>query len=371
MMDAEKNAAALCGCIAVIPALDPDEALPEYAAALLERGAEQIVVVDDGSGEACQGIFRILEKMEGCTVLRHGQNRGKGRAMKDAFAYIAGQERFAGCAVVTADADGQHCADDVCAVAQAARKERDKLVLGVRDLTLPQVPKRSRLGNRLSSWGFHALYGVKLEDTQTGLRGIPWELLNWCCSIKGERYEYEMNALVHCAREKVELRQVPIQTIYYDNNQNSHLRALRDTWRVFVVLISGLGWYTASSALSAVTDVAAFWMCSAVVFRFLPALMCYWWSTLAARALSSALNYTLNRRYVFGGSPSRRTLARYYCLWGCQLLCSYLLLLALNWLLPGIWPTVNKALGDIILALCSYQIQMHWVFRSEESHETR
>ena len=88
-----------------------------------------------------------------------------------------------------------------------------------------------------------------------------------------------------------------------------------------------------------------------------------------ARALSSALNYTLNRRYVFGGTPSGRTLARYYCLWGCQLLCSYLLLLVLNWLLPGIWPTVNKALGDIILALCSYQIQMHWVFRSEESHE--
>ena len=47
---------------------------------------------------------------------------------------------------------------------------------------------------------------------------------------------------------------------------------------------------------------------------------------------------------------------------------SYLLLLFLEWLLPGIWPTVNKAAGDIILAICSYQIQMHWVFREEKAH---
>ena len=63
-----------------------------------------------------------------------------------------------------------------------------------------------------------------------------------------------------------------------------------------------------------------------------------------------------------------KTMLRYYCLWGSQLLCSYLLLLVMNWLLPGIWPTANKALGDIILAICSYQIQMHWVFREEGPH---
>lgn len=116
------------------------------------------------------------------------------------------------------------------------------------------------------------------------------------------------------------------------------------------------------------TDVASFWLCSAVIFHPLSELACYWWSTLTARALSSALNYTLNRRYVFGGNPSVKTMLRYYCLWGSQLLCSYLLLLVMNWLLPGIWPTANKALGDIILAICSYQIQMHWVFREEGPH---
>ena len=309
--------------------------------------------------------------MAGCTLLRHQRNQGKGRALKDAFHYILSQSAWTGCAVITADADGQHSVEDVCAVAQAALEETDRLVLGVRDLTLPQVPPRSKLGNRLSSWAFHALYGVRLGDTQTGLRGIPWELLDWCGTVAGERFEYEMNMLIRAARERVGLRQTAIQVIYYDNNAGTHLRAVRDSWRVFAILISGLGWYALSSVLSAVTDVLAFWLCSAVLFRPLSDLACYWWSTLTARALSSSLNYTLNRRYVFGGSPQGRTVLRYYCLWFCQLLCSYLLLLALEWLLPGIYPTVNKALGDIILAICSYQIQMYWVFREEDGDGAR
>jgi len=52
-----------------------------------------------------------------------------------------------------------------------------------------------------------------------------------------------------------------------------------------------------------------------------------------------------------------------------QLAASYLLLLVLSALLPGIYPVVNKAMGDIILAICSYQIQMHWVFREDAVHE--
>lgn len=367
-MCGKQEADALRRCVVVIPALDPDGALPGFAASLLARGAEQIVVVDDGSGPDCRDVFRELEALEGCTVLRHQVNQGKGRALKDAFAYIAAQSRWSGCAVVTADADGQHSVEDVCAVGRAAREAPDRIVLGVRDLTLPQVPAKSKAGNRLTSWAFRTLYGPRLGDTQTGLRGVPWGLLEWCGRISGERYEYEMNMLIRAAREKIELRQVGIQAIYFDNNRGTHLHPIRDSWRVFLILISGLGWYAASSVLSAVTDVAAFWLCGAVIFRPLPELARYWWATLSARALSSALNYTLNRRYVFGGDPSARTILRYYCLWGSQLLCSYLLLLALNWLLPGIWPTANKALGDIILAVCSYQIQMRWVFREEGPH---
>ena len=42
----------------------------------------------------------------------------------------------------------------------------DQLVLGVRDLTLPQVPAKSKVGNRLTSWAFRTLYGPRLGDTE-------------------------------------------------------------------------------------------------------------------------------------------------------------------------------------------------------------
>ena len=359
----------LSACIAVIPALAPEEALTGYAARLLELGFGQVLVVDDGSGADYAGVFQALEALEGCTVLRHQENRGKGRALKTAFAYILSRPDWAGMAVVTADADGQHRPEDVCAVGLAALEEEGGIVLGVRNLTGPEVPVKSRVGNRLSSWGFRTLYGPRLPDTQTGLRGFPWGLLRWCGAIRGERYEYEMNVLIRAARERLELRQVPIAAVYFDNNRGTHLRAMRDSWRVFVILVSGLGWYAASSVLSAVTDVAAFTVCNLWVFARLPEAACYWWATMTARILSSLLNYTLNRRYVFGARARGRAVVRYYILWLCQLGASYLLLLGLSALLPWLHDTVNKAIGDILLAICSYQIQMHWVFREENVHE--
>lgn len=370
-MAREYDVSVLGRCIVVIPALCPDPAVTEYVSTLLDKGFRQVVVVDDGSGPACADTFRELEYKEGCTVLRHEKNRGKGRALKTAFAHILNCPLWEGSAVVTADADGQHSVEDVCAVAAAAAEEERRLVMGVRDLSLPHVPTRSKIGNRLTSWAFHLLYGARLCDTQTGLRGIPWGLLRWCAEIEGERFEYEMNMLIRAAREHVELRQVSIEVIYYNNNAGTHLHAVRDSWRVFRILMAGLGWYTAAAALSAAADVLTFWLGSAVIFRPLSNLACYWWSTLTARALSSTINYTLNRRYVFGAKPRPRTVVRYYCLWLGQLMCSYLLLLFMTLLFPALPPVVSKALVDILLAIGSYQIQLHWVFREEDADETR
>ena len=370
-MAREYDVSVLGRCIVVIPALCPDPAVTEYVSTLLDKGFRQVLVVDDGSGPACADTFRELEYKEGCTVLRHEKNRGKGRALKTAFAHILNCPLWEGSAVVTADADGQHSVEDVCAVAAAAAEEERRLVMGVRDLSLPHVPTRSKIGNRLTSWAFHLLYGARLCDTQTGLRGIPWGLLRWCAEIEGERFEYEMNMLIRAAREHVELRQVSIEVIYYNNNAGTHLHAVRDSWRVFRILMAGLGWYTAAAALSAAADVLTFWLGSAVIFRPLSNLACYWWSTLTARALSSTINYTLNRRYVFGAKPRPRTVVRYYCLWLGQLMCSYLLLLFMTLLFPALPPVVSKALVDILLAIGSYQIQLHWVFREEDADETR
>ena len=116
-MGREYDAGVLGRCIVVIPALSPDPKVTDYVSALLGKGFRQVVVVDDGSGDAFAGTFYALEQTAGCTVLHHEKNRGKGRALKTAFAHILNCPLWEGSAVVTADADGQHSVEGVCAVA--------------------------------------------------------------------------------------------------------------------------------------------------------------------------------------------------------------------------------------------------------------
>ena len=354
-------------CAVIIPALNPGGELPGYVQTLLDRGIPAVIVVDDGSRTDCAPIFTALEEIPGTHVLHHQVNRGKGCALKTAYRYCLDTPALSGVAgVVTADADGQHDVDDVLRVAVLTQEKPDAIIMGTRNLRLPQVPPRSKLGNRLTSFGFHMLYGADLEDTQTGLRGFPRELLKWCCGVRGERFEYEMNVLIKAVGDGIPFVETEIQTIYYDNNKGSHLRAGRDSWRVFVVLMSGLGVYAAAAAVSAALDVLLFWVSYRFLFTRLAPETNYLCSTVLARVVSSIVNFSLNRRFVFRSVRGHMdSLVRYYALWLTQMLASYLGLLALHALLA--WPAVVlKAIVDILLAIGSYQVQLRWVFRKSE-----
>ena len=77
--------------ILVIPALNPPAHLLEYVVQLIASGAEHLVLVDDGSASEYKPIFEKLSEHPQCHILTHTVNQGKGRALKDAFAYILEQ----------------------------------------------------------------------------------------------------------------------------------------------------------------------------------------------------------------------------------------------------------------------------------------
>ena len=91
--------------VILIPSLEPDEMLPAYIQKLSESGFGHIVVVDDGSSEAYQPIFKEVEGVDRAVVLHHDVNHGKGVALKTGYKYILDNlPDVAG--VITADADG-------------------------------------------------------------------------------------------------------------------------------------------------------------------------------------------------------------------------------------------------------------------------
>ena len=100
------------------PSLDPDEKLCKVVDGLLAEGFDDIVLVNDGSHADHLAPFEAAAKHPEVTVLTHEVNRGKGRAMKTAFAWCR-EHRPDIDGVVTVDGDNQHLPRDVRRCAEA------------------------------------------------------------------------------------------------------------------------------------------------------------------------------------------------------------------------------------------------------------
>ena len=346
----------------IIPALNPDTALLSYVQSCIRHGFSRIVVVDDGSGAGCADLFAQLEENREVTVLRHGQNRGKGRALKTAFAYCMQKEaKWQLSGVITVDSDGQHRIPDVCRVAEAM--DGTSLVLGCRELFGENVPPKSRFGNQLTCRVFCLLYGTWIPDTQTGLRGIPMAWIPLLLRIAGERYEYETEMLIAAVKHNISIKELTIETIYVENNAGTHFRPIVDSVKIYAVLLKSFLWYTLSSLSAAVLDELAFFLLNRFVFARLAQESRILAATAAARILSSVYNFTVNRRAVFRADGKVGVqLMKYYCLAAVQMLVSAGLVILLVKPLP-FGDTAVKVLVDACLFFLSYQIQKRWIFK--------
>ena len=372
----------------LIPSYRPDHRLAPYVQTLLYEGFAKIVVVDDGSGPQGRPFFEAMAPHERLHVIHYEPNRGKGAALKTGMEYL--RDHCPHCAyVITADSDGQHTAQDVLRMSQELHRiargedqeagEQVGLLLGSRDFSQPHVPPKSRAGNRITSVVFCLLYGRWVGDTQTGLRGFARELLPTMIRVGGERYEYEMNMLIDCAASKTPIRALPIETVYENNNEGSHFRAVRDSARIYGVIFAGFFRFISSSALSFLVDYGLYlllnnllkgaspalerWMRLGVV-NMLPRILL---ATALARVLSGTFNFLLNKRFVFGYSGSiRKSLPRYLGVFALILFLSAALTSSLH-LWFGWSENAVKVPVDILLFFLSYQLQRKWVFIKERA----
>ena len=349
----------------IVPSYKPDGKLINTLHGILAAGFDDIIVVDDGGGDEYASFFDEAEKL-GCTVLHHEVNRGKGAALKTAFSFFTENRKdFAG--AVTADADGQHLPEDIAAVAEQM-KETGKVILGSRNFSDPQVPSRSRFGNRCSSFMFRLFIGMKISDTQTGLRAIPREYIHDVMEAKGDRYEYEARMLFLIKQKKIPYLEKTISTVYIDDNSSSHFRPVRDSLRIYSMILT----FALSSISSALADDLFYYICLILIGTTLAESYAHIASIVIARVLSSLINYTLNAKTVFGGKTDRHTMFRYIILASCQMTVSatiiWLIKMALGITSPEL-QTVVKIFVDIALFFFSFRIQHGWVFKENGRKE--
>ncbi len=347
--------------VVLIPAYKPDTRLPQLVEQLRAKDFD-VLVVDDGGGDVFLPIFERCAAL-GAPVVRHAVNLGKGRALKTGLNEILLRWPRNG-GVITADADGQHTPEDIQKVAEALRDHKGKLIVGGRAFT-GDVPWKSRAGNAITRVVYRLATGIRIYDTQTGLRGIPPEEVGWMISLPGERYEFEMNMLLKLREQRLPALEVPIQTVYIDDNSGSHFNPLRDAARIYGVILR----YVASALLSAGADYALYLLFLPLMTRLIPASftlpfipqMAAFASYVLARICSSVLNYKLNKHAVFGGRGGKSAALRYYLLVIVQMLLGAGLTSGLVHL-THLSDKVAKLPVDLLLFCLSFFVQREFVF---------
>jgi hypothetical protein len=194
-----------------------------------------VVVVDDGSTDESSAAAEAA----GATVLRHPANRGKGAALASGFAYA---KKIGADAVLTMDADGQHDAGEIGKLIAANAADPRAVVVGVRSFRPEDMPRRSRVGNRISTWWISRYAGLRYTDTQSGFRVYPSAMFD--VPLKSTKFDTETELLLRAAKMKLPLVEVPIKTIYAPDHA-SHFHGFRDTMRVIKLVFFSPLWMLA------------------------------------------------------------------------------------------------------------------------------
>ena len=298
-------------------------------------------------------------------ILHHEVNKGKGRALKTAFKYVLDNIPEA-IGVVTADSDGQHNKKAISDVSDTLSLNKDSLVLGVRSFDGEGIPWKSVFGNKLTIKVLRYVSGVKVTDTQTGLRGIPKEFMKDLLDVRGERFEFETEMLVETAG-RYPIKETPIETIYDSReNHQTHFNPLTDSIKIYKVLGRRFLKFIISSLSSSVLDLVLF-----AVFCYLlrtpDSLLYVSLATVIARVISATYNYIINYKIVFKSKESvSKSIIKYVGLAVVQMMLSALLVTIGVKIFTGHNETVIKIIVDVFLFFVSYKIQQNFVFRRKK-----
>ena len=221
-------------------------------------------------------------------------------------------------------------------------------------------------------------------------------------ALNGDRYEYEIHQLLYCCTKSTGVYEVPIETVYINDNSSSHFDTFKDSARIYKVIFRFLGptflKFMSTSFLSFLIDFFCFCLffygtvtvfggfgIAKEMFSLDRSVTSKWAETLLAlnpvvfvgggsvlrmvslvlaRIVSGFCNYLLNRRFVFNAKKVRR-------FWRYVLVAATVLLL--NWLLIelftrlGVPAWLANILAQLICYPLSYTFQRAIVFRKKKT----
>ncbi len=213
-------------CCVIIPTYNNGTTLSKLISEVFEY-VDDIIVVNDGSTDNTARVLANLQKQ--ITVIQHPLNRGKGIALRNAFAEA---RKMGFDHAISIDSDGQHFASDLPAFLEILQNEPGSLVIGSRNMEQKDVPAKSSYGNQCSNFWFKVETGIPLKDTQSGYRLYPIKRLEGLRFIT-RRFEFEIEVIVKAAWQNIPVKNMPVRIHYATGSERiTHFKPIKDIAKI-------------------------------------------------------------------------------------------------------------------------------------------
>ncbi len=206
----------------IIPTYNNEKTLEKVILSTLEYCTD-IIVVNDGSTDKTGIILNNLQNK--IDIVSLPKNRGKGAALRKGLkrAEESGFE-FA----ITLDADGQHYPSDIPKFLEKAAPGLDILVIGNRDMTGREIPKKSIFGRKFSNFWVRLETNRDIQDSQSGYRLYTVSKINKFHFFT-VKYDFELESLVRWLWRDYTVEIVSIGVYYAPAEERiSHFKGFKD-----------------------------------------------------------------------------------------------------------------------------------------------
>jgi glycosyltransferase involved in cell wall biosynthesis len=190
----------------IMPVYNEQETLEEIVQQVLDTGhVYEIVMVDDGSTDGSREVMARWADHPVVRVIFHGNNMGKGSAVRTAFDHAKGD------VFIIQDADLEYDPRDYPKLLQPIEEGRADVVYGSRFLGGParRVYFWHRVGNMMLTLLTNVLYNLDLSDMETCYKCFRAEIVR-DIPLRAKRFEFEPELTAKIAKRGYRIFEVPI-----------------------------------------------------------------------------------------------------------------------------------------------------------------
>ncbi|HMV49717.1 MAG TPA: glycosyltransferase family 2 protein [Blastocatellia bacterium] len=183
---------------------------------------KELIIVDDGSKDGTRDVLKKLAETSKHKIYFHGQNMGKGAALRTALHYAVGD------IILIQDADLEYDPAEYAELIKPIIEGRADVVYGSR-LTGGKVARAFNfwhyIGNKMLTLVTNVFYNATLTDMETCYKVFRADVIKHF-QIKSNKFDFEPEITAKVLRRKYKLYEMPISYYGRDFDEGKKI-----TWR--------------------------------------------------------------------------------------------------------------------------------------------